>query len=148
MVVLRKWLRGRASPCQGEGRGFESRLPLQHALCFVSARAYSSVGQSGRLITGWSQVRVLVGPPKQMRSIPVPSQSVYARGIAARDAFRVSGEDQPFILHDGANYHPAICSDDPDGYSLEFIAALKLDAPDVKYRDGMTLSGWLAADRK
>ncbi len=25
---LRKWLRGRASPCQGEGRGFESRLPL------------------------------------------------------------------------------------------------------------------------
>ena len=25
---MRKWLRGRASPCQGEGRGFESRLPL------------------------------------------------------------------------------------------------------------------------
>ena len=26
---MRKWLRGRASPCQGEGREFESRLPLQ-----------------------------------------------------------------------------------------------------------------------
>ena len=26
----RKWLSGRASPCQGEGRGFESHLPLQH----------------------------------------------------------------------------------------------------------------------
>ncbi len=26
----RKWLSGRASPCQGEGREFESRLPLQH----------------------------------------------------------------------------------------------------------------------
>ncbi len=26
----RKWLSGRASPCQGEGRGFKSRLPLQH----------------------------------------------------------------------------------------------------------------------
>ena len=25
---VRKWLSGRASPCQGEGRGFESRLPL------------------------------------------------------------------------------------------------------------------------
>ena len=25
---VRKWLRGRASPCQGEGREFESRLPL------------------------------------------------------------------------------------------------------------------------
>ena len=28
-VDERKWLSGRASPCQGEGRGFESRLPLQ-----------------------------------------------------------------------------------------------------------------------
>jgi hypothetical protein len=28
-LYMRKWLRGRASPCQGEGRGFESRLPLQ-----------------------------------------------------------------------------------------------------------------------
>ena len=28
-MILRKWLIGRASPCQGEGRGFESRLPLQ-----------------------------------------------------------------------------------------------------------------------
>ena len=26
---MRKWLSGRASPCQGEGREFESRLPLQ-----------------------------------------------------------------------------------------------------------------------
>ena len=26
---MRKWLSGRVSPCQGEGRGFESRLPLQ-----------------------------------------------------------------------------------------------------------------------
>ena len=26
---VRKWLRGRASPCQGEGREVESRLPLQ-----------------------------------------------------------------------------------------------------------------------
>ena len=28
-IFMRKWLRGRASPCQGEGREFESRLPLQ-----------------------------------------------------------------------------------------------------------------------
>jgi hypothetical protein len=26
--IGRKWLSGRASPCQGEGREFESRLPL------------------------------------------------------------------------------------------------------------------------
>ncbi|GAA3408301.1 hypothetical protein GCM10018952_04950 [Streptosporangium vulgare] len=30
--VTRKWLSGRASPCQGEGRGFESRLPLRRVL--------------------------------------------------------------------------------------------------------------------
>ncbi len=29
MRMRRKWLSGRASPCQGEGREFESRLPLQ-----------------------------------------------------------------------------------------------------------------------
>ena len=28
LVQLRKWLSGRASPCQGEGREFESRFPL------------------------------------------------------------------------------------------------------------------------
>jgi hypothetical protein len=27
-IDVRKWLSGRASPCQGEGREFESRLPL------------------------------------------------------------------------------------------------------------------------
>ena len=27
--IMREWLSGRASPCQGERRGFESRLPLQ-----------------------------------------------------------------------------------------------------------------------
>lgn len=28
MNVMREWLSGRASPCQGECRGFESRFPL------------------------------------------------------------------------------------------------------------------------
>ncbi len=27
---MREWLSGRASPCQGECRGFESRLPLHN----------------------------------------------------------------------------------------------------------------------
>ena len=30
ILIMRKWLSGRASPCQGEGRGFDSRLPLQY----------------------------------------------------------------------------------------------------------------------
>ena len=28
IYYMREWLSGRASPCQGEGRGFESRLAL------------------------------------------------------------------------------------------------------------------------
>ncbi len=31
---MREWLSGRASPCQGEGRGFESRLALTKSLDF------------------------------------------------------------------------------------------------------------------
>ena len=30
-AYMREWLSGRASPCQGERREFESRLPLQFA---------------------------------------------------------------------------------------------------------------------
>ncbi len=30
---LHEWLSGGASPCQGEGRGFESRLVLYFILC-------------------------------------------------------------------------------------------------------------------
>ena len=28
LIMPREWRSGSASPCQGEGRGFESRLPL------------------------------------------------------------------------------------------------------------------------
>ena len=43
-------------------------------------RAHSSVGQSCRLITGWSQVRVLVGPS----SLAERSAGPDAQGRAAR----------------------------------------------------------------
>jgi hypothetical protein len=49
---MRKWLSGRASPCQGEGRGFESRLPLQVILS----------GTTGR------KARLLYAPPKCWRT--------------------------------------------------------------------------------
>ena len=32
---MREWLSGRASPCQGEGREFESRLALSYVSCFL-----------------------------------------------------------------------------------------------------------------
>ena len=46
------------------GREFESLHPDHGRL----VRAFSSVGQSGRLITGWSKVRVLEGPPNVKKS--------------------------------------------------------------------------------
>ena len=49
---LREWLSGRASPCQGERREFESRLPLQYLqktqiASFVFRRRYSQVVRRG-----------------------------------------------------------------------------------------------------
>jgi hypothetical protein len=47
---------GKASAFQAEDREFESRLPLLESGPIAQR-------QSHRLITGWSQVRILVGPP-------------------------------------------------------------------------------------
>ena len=43
---MRKWLSGRASPCQGEGREFESRLPLhlEALLSSMDKRAFLLYG--------------------------------------------------------------------------------------------------------
>ena len=45
---VRKWLRGRASPCQGEGREFESRLPLQNYARLAELADALDLGSSGR----------------------------------------------------------------------------------------------------
>ena len=42
---MREWLRGGASPCQGEGRGFESRL----ALSFFTRKSSNHAGFRGFL---------------------------------------------------------------------------------------------------
>ena len=44
---MREWLSGRASPCQGECRGFESRLPLQKFFRTVFLWRYSQVVRPG-----------------------------------------------------------------------------------------------------
>ncbi len=40
---MREWLSGRASPCQGECRGFESRFPLQQFNRAIFLWRYSQV---------------------------------------------------------------------------------------------------------
>ena len=72
---MREWLSGRASPCQGERREFESRLPLQntkgtrHIWCvtFVIRRHGQVVRQ--RSATPISPVRVWVAPPKEANDL-------------------------------------------------------------------------------
>ena len=50
LVDTREWLSGRASPCQGERREFESRLPLHQAeyrnifsLFFIVTRFFGTI---------------------------------------------------------------------------------------------------------
>ena len=47
---MREWLSGRASPCQGERREFESRLPLQtKRLAFASRFVVYNYSFTGKL---------------------------------------------------------------------------------------------------
>ena len=44
---MHEWLSGGASPCQGEGRGFESRLVLEETETFVvSVFLFSALDQN------------------------------------------------------------------------------------------------------
>ena len=74
---------GRASPCQGEGRGFESRLPL-HSSYFVAApdgRRHLIESLPLRLVVGQrtldplGEVRILEGQPAS----PVPPPALPGR---------------------------------------------------------------------
>ena len=45
---MREWLSGRASPCQGERREFESRLPLQQKTLLISVFCNMAPWPSGK----------------------------------------------------------------------------------------------------
>ncbi len=63
----RTWLSGRASPCQGEGRGFESRRPLggRH-----SRPAFRSLRTE---VSGWSGREARQRPAKPYTWVRIPS---------------------------------------------------------------------------
>ena len=61
------------------------------ALCGAAVRASSSVGQSWRLITAWSRVQVLAGPPKKHEGFGLRASFLYADcllAIGAKTIFR------------------------------------------------------------
>ena len=68
-INTRKWLSGRASPCQGEGRGFESRLPLH--LSYVTSEKTSIL----------TSATSLFGILRSHRTISTP----YGRGFLKRE---------------------------------------------------------------
>ena len=73
---MREWLSGRASPCQGERREFESRLPLQKTkdacklrllLIFNLIWRHSQVVRQSSAKAS-SPVQIWVAPPKKKRN--------------------------------------------------------------------------------
>ena len=64
---MREWLSGRASPCQGERREFESRLPLQTKGVYITPFhiwRHSQVVRQ-RSATPLSPVQIWVAPPEK-----------------------------------------------------------------------------------
>ena len=47
---MRKQLSGRASPCQGEGREFESRFPLQKFFCLTKWSGFCFAMVYGKMV--------------------------------------------------------------------------------------------------
>ena len=62
------WLLGQAVKTPPSHGGYRSSnlLGVTTFFALLGTRAFSSVGQSGRLITDWSAVRVREGPPKNL----------------------------------------------------------------------------------
>ena len=79
--ATRTWLSGRASPCQGEGRGFESRRPLG------TSGADREIGAHVR----WSGREARQRPAKPSTRVQIPSPPRLLRGARARRRVRPSG---------------------------------------------------------
>ena len=77
------WLSGRASPCQGEGRGFESRHPLGRGLC-VGLRLTRWSGREARQRPAKPCTRVQIpSPPHSFPVVPTASRLLSSRAISS-----------------------------------------------------------------
>ena len=76
-----------ASPCHGEGRGFESRQGRQHGEALAAFWPGSSVGMSVRLKSGRSAVRSRPWPRQRLflALFPKPSRRSFVGGSAVRE---------------------------------------------------------------
>ena len=80
--VLRMWRSGSASPCQGEGREFESRHPLE---CNAHQRVvHRLVASLWRLLVWWSGREARHRPAKPFTRVQIPSPPPINRGQGLR----------------------------------------------------------------
>ena len=84
----REWLSGRASPCQGECREFESRLPLHFFI-----RHHSQVVRQ-RSAKPLSPVQIWVVPPIKCRS----------GGIGRRKGLKIPRSTRPYRFKSGLRH--------------------------------------------
>src|SRR5579864_1381858 len=104
-VATREWLRGRASPCQGEGRGFKSHLPLHHGDV--------AKWQGRGLQNPHSAVRIRPSPPV----FPTAISHRASVGIGRRGGLKILWPDRPcgFDSHLAHQVLLGLAKDPPDG---------------------------------
>ena len=83
-IYMREWLSGRASPCQGERREFESRLPLhlQKTQAFASFVLNNLIWHHSQVVrqrsaTPLPPVQVWVVPPRKIAVFRVLKTAVF-----------------------------------------------------------------------
>ncbi len=80
---MREWLSGRASPCQGERRGFESHLPLQ-------------IWRYSQVVRQRSAKPLSPGSNPGGASILKPLESSVSKGFNFNMVFKI--ENAPFVF--------------------------------------------------
>ena len=101
---MRMWLSGRASPCQGEGREFESRHPLHFLL-----RRHSQVVRQ-RSATPLPPVQIWVAPPKLS---PV-GDFLIERIFMLIISYKANGDFKDFLKVNGYQYIETIANPNLD----------------------------------
>ena len=93
---MREWLSGGVSPCQGEGRGFESRLALPIKKWYPREGYHFFVCDEGFEVR--SLRSTTVGAKRRSTGSPAPSRASYKKVVSKRwiSLFSCAMEDSKF----------------------------------------------------
>jgi hypothetical protein len=100
-VVMREWLSGRAAPCQGAGRGFDPRLPLQ---CYLRA----TQRESGTFLAAFrAQGRSVIKTDQTQKPGALATKWRLAFALAVDRCYRIT-----VISNDSPGYAPSSAADE------------------------------------